>query len=178
MSFRHLSRSGTYFRVADPAWANPIDGVPGSRGGGRWNRPDSFSVVYLNRTKSLARKYVVAKLRDEPYGPEDLDPLTGPTLVPVDIDEASYVDVVTNEGCTAAGFSSTYPDGPDGRRVPHEQCWPVGDEAWASGDSGIACRSATTGASLADEDLAWFQREQVLEPGESETFSEWFWGAP
>jgi hypothetical protein len=72
--------------------------------GGRWNEAGSFPVVYLSRTKSVARKFVAHKLGDQPYSPEDLDPAAGPLLVTSDLENEDHVDVVTDEGCIAAGL--------------------------------------------------------------------------
>ncbi|RPI20440.1 MAG: hypothetical protein EHM57_08045, partial [Actinobacteria bacterium] len=67
MRFRHLRRGGTYFRVADPEWADPLDGRPAMARGARWNAPRSFPVVYLNATVELSRRFVAHKLRGHPY---------------------------------------------------------------------------------------------------------------
>ena len=34
-----MRRGGDYLRVADPAWADPLDGRFSARRGGRWNPP-------------------------------------------------------------------------------------------------------------------------------------------
>lgn len=176
MSFSHVSRGGSYFRVADPAWPDPLDGLPGVATGGRWNEPGSFPVVYLNRTRSLARKFVAHKLRDQPYSPEDLDLATGPALVTVDLENEDHADVVTNEGCIAAGLPGSYPRDDGGGTLPHEACRPIGQAAWDTGERGIACRSATEAAVATDEELAWFQRAERLTAVEKEPFAIWFFG--
>jgi len=174
VSFRHVSRGGSYFRVADPNWPDPLDGLPGVATGGRWNKPGSFPVVYLNRTRSLARKFVAHKLRHQPYAPEDLDPATGPILVSVDLDDRHHVDVVTDDGCIAAGLPGSYPRSDDGETIQHEVCQPIGRTAWDEGEPGIACRSATETAVAADEELAWFQRTERLTAASMEPFTGWF----
>lgn len=174
MTFSHIERGGAYFRVAKPDWDNPLDGLPGLEAGGRWNPPGSFPVVYLNESVPLARKFVAHKLRGHPYGPEDLEPTAGPVLAATDVPIELRVDVVTDDGCKQAGLPSTYPMTREGEVVPHETCWPIGEEAWRIGESGIACRSATTGAAATEEDLAWFQRNGQLPKGEVRPFEDWF----
>ena len=176
LKFRHIKRSGAYYRVADPDWPDPLDGRPGMASGGRWNPPESFPVVYLNRSVSLACLFVVHKLRDQPYGPEDLDADSGPILVDVDLSSESFVDVVTDAGCDAVGLPTSYPVDASGDVIAHQACWPVGQEAWKQGEPGIACRSATRGASLSDEELAWFQRGRGLQADGVERFVDWFFG--
>jgi len=145
-------------------------------GGGRWNPAGSFPVVYLNRTVSLARLFVAHKYRNTPYGPEDLDPAEAPLLVVTNVPSREYVDVVTDRGCRAAGLPASYPRTDDGREVEWDACQPVGALAWQEAEAGIACRSATSGAVKADEELAWFQRDHQLQPISSQRFEDWFWG--
>jgi hypothetical protein len=175
--FLHILRSGRYFRVASPDWDDPLDGLPGMSKGGRWNRPGSFPVVYLNKTTRLARTFVAHKLRGQPFGPEDLDPDAGPVLVVTDVPGSRYVDVVSDEGCKAAGLPASYPVDAWGKLLPHDTCWPIGDVAWQRNEPGIACRSATTGAVPTDEELAWFQRDTELSATAVHGYYDWFFGA-
>jgi hypothetical protein len=39
--------AGTYLRVADPGWADPLDSSFAQRLGGRWNAPDAHATLYL-----------------------------------------------------------------------------------------------------------------------------------
>lgn len=142
--------------------------------GGRWNAPGAFPVLYLNRTVRLSRLYVAHKLRDEPYGPEDLDPESGPILIDVEVPPSGYVDVVSDAGCLAVGLPKSYPVDGSGDLVPHPVCWPIGQEAWHQGEQGVACRSATQGASRSDEELAWFQRDQKLQASAVKNYADWF----
>ena len=174
MTFEHVERGGIYFRVANPDWDDPLDGMHGVNQGGRWNAPRSFPVVYLNKTVALARRLVAHRLRDEPYGPEDLDPDRGPTLAEADLSRKTYVDIVTDNGCTQAGLPVTYPFTATGEVVSHDECWPIGQEAWELKEWGIACRSATNGAATSDEELAWFQRRVGLKLLILRRFNEWF----
>jgi RES domain-containing protein len=71
---RTVRRGGPYLRVADPAWADPLDGRFAADRGGRWNPPESFPVVYLCGSIEVARANVYRRLAGQPYGPEDLLP--------------------------------------------------------------------------------------------------------
>lgn len=176
VEFGYQVRGGTYYRVADSDWADPLDGSPSMINGGRWNPPRLFPVVYLNRSVSLARLFIAHKLRDLPYGPEDLDPDSGPVLVNVDLPSERYVDVVTDAGCAAAGLPISYPVDASGHMVERQSCWPIGEVAWRQDEAGIACRSATHGAPRSDEELAWFQQDTRLTADGVEPFLEWFFG--
>lgn len=175
MTFQPLRRGGEYLRVADPAWSDPLDGAYAGRRGGRWNPPGSFPVVYLNRTLRVARANVRRLYAGLPYGPEDLDPREAPVLVAARIPEDDLVDVVTDQGCRAAGLPAGYPL--DGLApVPQARCQPLGVRARQDGWPGIACRSAAPGCGRVDEELAWFQRDDAhLTPEWRRGFDDWFW---
>ncbi len=174
---RHIRRGGAYSRVADPHWKNPLDGSHAERSGGRWNPPDSFPVVYLNRDVRVARANVAGKFRGRPYGPELLDPREAPVLVQTTVPEANYIDIITDEGLIDAGLPKEYPHDPSGGDVGWERCQPIGKEAWESGDPGVACRSAAPGTPPDGEELAWFAREETppLKVDVVLVFDEWFW---
>lgn len=177
LSHRRVTREGSYHRVAEVAWDDPLDGAPALGAGGRWNSPGSFPVVYFNQTVGLARLFGLSKLRGFPYGPEDFDSDTGDLLVTVDLPSQEYVDIVTDEGCKAVGLPPSYPVDGDGHVVPREVCWPIGEAAWLNDEHGIACRSATIGANRSDEELAWFQRGQPLTASRILGFADWFFDA-
>ena len=48
MTLRHetLPDAHVWWRIADPAWTNPLDPSFAQRQGGRWNPPDSFPTLY------------------------------------------------------------------------------------------------------------------------------------
>lgn len=176
MSFRQVERGGEYGRVADPSWADPLDGSYAGRRGGRWNPPGSFPVVYLNRDRATARLNVARKFAGLPYGPEDVDPREAPVLAVARVPDGRFVDVVTDDGCRAAGPPASYPvEG--GRTVPWERCRPIGQAAWDAEEPGIACRSAAPGAGRDHEELAWFARGEDLTLASVEPFESWFWPA-
>lgn len=131
-------------------------------------------MLCLNQTVPLARLFVAHKLAGLPYRPEDLDPDSAPVLVEVEMAPDTYVDIITDQGCTAAGLPATYPLESGGAVIPHERCWPVGEEAQRKGEAGIAYRSATRGASFSDEELAWFQQDEALQAKSIADFADWF----
>ena len=174
---RRIRRGGSYFRIADPDWPNPLDGSYAARSGGRWNPPKSFPVVYLNRDVRVARANLAVKFRGRPYGPELLDPREGPVLVQTTVTESEYVDIITNVRVDA-GLPREYPNEPGHSGVVGwDTCQPIGLAAWGSGELGIACRSAAPSAPPDGEELAWFARPGTS-PLNAESvlaFDEWFW---
>lgn len=181
MKLRRIRRGGEHYRVADPSWKNPLDGRFAGRRGGRWNPPDSFPVVYLNASLEVARANVLRRFAGQPFGPEDLDSEEAPVLVIAEVPRDRYVDVVTDEGCEAAGLPVTYPRDGDAL-VGWDRCQPVGQRAWDEGAPGIAGRSAAPGMAPEDEELAWLDRGtggttsgKRLRKVRIEPFEEWFW---
>jgi hypothetical protein len=172
---RHIQRGGTYLRVADPTWSDPMDGAFAAGRGGRWNPPRSFGVTYLCASIEVARANVWRRLADQPYGPEDLAPASAPVLATTRVPTARYVDVITRRGCESAGLPPTYPRDGRGRIVPHERCQPIGSRAWEEGEPGIACRSAAPGAPPGGEELAFFARRRRLRASSMLAFERWFW---
>ncbi|MDA8185155.1 MAG: RES family NAD+ phosphorylase [Actinomycetota bacterium] len=173
-----ILRGGLYHRVADPDWDDPLDGSYSARFGGRWNPPGSFAVCYLNRdletSKANARHLLERRLADMPFTADDIDPEELPVLVDTAVDEDKFVDVVTDEGCVAAGLPSTYPLDVAGKTVPRTVCQPIGMDEWEAGRPGVAYRSAAQTAPSEGEELAWFQRDRRLKVGRRRTFAEWY----
>lgn len=174
MSFLHVNRGGAYFRVADPDWQNPLDGRYAQERGARWNPPGSFPVVYLCASLRVARANVLKKFEGQPYGPEDLEPAGAPVLAETDVPRDAFVDIVTDDGCAAAGLPRSYPI-VDGATIGWAQCQPIGLRAWETGETGIACRSAAPGMERTDEELAWFEHETRLTVSSRRSFEKWFW---
>jgi RES domain-containing protein len=173
---RTAERAGTYLRVADPRWRDPLDGSHSMRSGGRWNPPGSFPVVYLCETVGVARAYVYRKLADQPYGAEDLAPARAPVLVATRVRRARFADLVSARGLRSAGLPASYPRDARNRAIGWSRCQPVGVEAWEAGHPGIACRSAAPSAPAREEELAWFERRRRrLRVGARRAFADWFW---
>ncbi|MEX0991036.1 MAG: RES family NAD+ phosphorylase [Actinomycetota bacterium] len=171
MRFRHVRKGGRYLRVADPRWSDPLDPEPSMSGGGRWNPPGSFPVTYLVSDIALARSFVDARFAGQPFDVLDLRTETAPVLITTGIPAASFVDVLSDGGCRAAGFPVTYP-----ADVGWDGTQPVGQRAWDKGEAGIACRSATPSPSAPGgaHELAWFARDRKLEIEDRRGFGSWF----
>jgi RES domain-containing protein len=169
-----IHRGSSYLRVADPSWRDPLDGSYSKTKGGRWNPPDSFPVVYLNRDERVARANVERLYEGLPYGPEDIDPDAGPDLVATRVPDTEYVDVITNEGCEAVGLPATYPRDENGKRVPQEDCQSIGQAAWEAEELGIAARSAARAAPSDGEELAYFDHGDPLLVVRRARFGDWY----
>jgi RES domain-containing protein len=172
---RRVRRGGAYFRMADPAWADPLDAMYSVARGGRWNPPGSFPVLYLNRDLHTSRANLARKFAGRPYGPEMLHPAQAPVLIQTTVDDAAFVDAVTDEGCIELGLSVTYPVDAKGNEVGWDRCQPIGSKAWEAGEAGVACRSAVT-PDRTGEELALFHRAEnpVLRVDRRLSFDEWF----
>lgn len=175
---RHLVQGGRFNRVADPAWADPLDPTYAQRASGRWNPPRSFGVVYLNADLATARANVTRRLSGFPYGPEDLDLDQAPELVEVDLASERYVDAISAAGVRAIGLPAGYPLHPDGSTVPNAICQLIGQSLYDDAELGIAARSSAGGEG--DRELAWF-----AQPGRSgllatsrTRFDHWYFRAP
>jgi RES domain-containing protein len=149
-------RGGAYNRLAEPAWADPLDISFSKAAGGRWNAPGSYGMLYLNASVAVARAQAQHKLAGLPYGIEDLDESEQHDLVEVAVADGDFLDCVTEAGLEAVGLPASYPRHPDGRPVTHPECRPVGAAARADLRPGVACRSAATGAPADEEALAVF----------------------
>jgi len=175
---RSIRRGGRYLRVADPSWVDPLDGAHSTRHGGRWNPAGSFPVCYLNRdidtARANARYFLERRLEGQPFTVDDFDADELPVLVEAEVPEADFVDVVTDEGCVAAGLPSIYPLDDSGAAIAWAVCQPIGQTAWDTGSPGIACRSAAQTAPADDEELTWFQREGRLQPPGRRKFRDWY----
>lgn len=177
---RTIRRGGSYNRLAESSWVDPLDTSYSKQRGGRWNPPESFGVLYLNRDLRMARLQVQHKLRGHPYGVEDLEEAEQHDFVSVEVRARDWLDCLTTPGLEAVGLPPTYPRHRNGRPVLHSDCQAVGQLAFDDAQGGITCRSAVAGAAPTDEELAIFDR--VAGTGVRMTsrqpFAEWFWGAP
>jgi hypothetical protein len=171
-----VRRGGEYNRLAEPNWEDPLDTSFARSTGGRWNPPGSFEVLYLNRDERVARLQADHRLAGQPYGIEDLEPAGQHDLVVVDVPEAERLDCVTDRGLEAVGLPSSYPRSPDGEMVGHDVCQEIGQRAYDAAHTGIACRSAATGATPSDEELALFVPHAALDVKERRRFNAWYLG--
>jgi hypothetical protein len=145
-----------WWRIADPAWTDPLDPGFAKRHGGRWNPPDSFAALYLNQDLATARANFKAFVAAWPYEPEDIRDDTGPLLIACALPRRQIVcDVHSPAGVRAAGLPDTYPLEHDGSPVRHGRCQPIGARAKAERLRGVRARSAQT-ADGTSRELAWF----------------------
>ncbi len=160
---RHVTRGGSYVRVADPGWDDPLDASFAVERGGRWNPPGSFPMLYLCATAMVARANVFRRFEGSPFGVLDLRPDRRPDLVEVDVPDLRAVDVVTAAGCRAVGLPATYPF--DGRRrIGWERTQPIGLRAFDEGEEAIAARSAALAEGERGEELARIIRRRKDRP--------------
>jgi hypothetical protein len=151
-----LPERHTWLRIADPAWADPLDPTFAQAQSQRWNPPHSFAVLYLNEDLITARLNLRTFIAGWGYEPEDLRDDTGPCLVSAQLPRAQNVaDVHTPAGVAAVGLPATYPLDHKGQLVGHEICQPIGAQALAEGLRGLRCRSARA-PDGAGRELAWF----------------------
>lgn len=145
-----------WLRIANPAWADPLDPSFAQLRGQRWNPPGSFPVLYFNEDMVTARLNLRKFVEGWPYEPEDLRDDTGPTLVSASLPRHQRVaDVHTPAGVRSAGLPVSYPLDENGELIGHEVCQPVGSAAHTRGLRGVRCRSARVPFG-AGRELAWF----------------------
>ena len=168
-----------WWRIADPAWADPLDPGFAQQQGGRWNPPDSFPVLYLNEDRVTARLNLRVFIDKWPYEPEDLRHDRGPLLVGCALPRRQVVcDAHSRAGVRAAGLPDTYPLEKDGAPVPHARCQIIGARAKAARLRGVRARSAQSRAG-ADRELAWFpaSARSVARRVQTLAFVVWFSGS-
>jgi hypothetical protein len=173
-----LADGHEWWRIANPAWSDPLDPVYAGRHGGRWNPPDSFPTLYVNEDVVTARLNLRLFVAGWPYGPEDLRDDTGPILVGAILPRDQRVcDAHTREGVAALGLPASYPLDADGEPVPHSACQPIGARVKERKLRGVRCRSARA-ADGAGRELAWFPAtgRSRARPTKRLTFERWFWG--
>ncbi|MHB1912031.1 MAG: RES family NAD+ phosphorylase [Acidimicrobiales bacterium] len=168
----------TWLRIADPAWADPLDPTFAGAAGQRWNPPGSFAVLYLNEDLVTARLNLRLFISDWPFEPEDLRDDTGPCLAEAHLPRSQRVaDVHSRPGLAAVGLPPSYPLDVDGRLIGHEVCQPIGAAAHDQGLRGVRCRSARA-PDGAGRELAWFpatSRSRARLGGVA-AFETWFYG--
>jgi hypothetical protein len=174
-----VRRAGTFHRLAEPHWADPLDTSHSRRVGGRWNPPGEFGALYLNATVELARRQAEHKLAGHPYEIEDLEPVFQHDLVEVHVTETDALDLVSASGLAAVGLPRSYPADEHGGRVGHERCRPIGRAAYDEPLPALACRSAARGTANTDEELAIFDRSvsALATHVRRRPFASWFFAA-
>lgn len=165
---------GTYLRVADADWIDPLETDFSQVMGGRWNAPGTHPALYLNVDKATAHANVRANFHGLPYGPEDLDPADAPHLVEVAVPDGQGCEVRTDEGLAAVGLPTSYPQMATGDPVSWGDCQLVGALVHEQELDGVACRSAAPGGV---EELAWFPQSgrPVAAVLDRHEFPDWYW---
>lgn len=172
-----LADGHVWYRIADAAWANPLEPAYALRFGGRWNPPGSFAALYLNEDIVTARMNLRRFVAGWPYEPEDLRDDTGPHLVAATLPRGQQVcDAHSAKGVAAVGLPPTYPRDRRGRPVGHAVCQAIGRVAKEGGLRGVRCRSARS-PDGAGRELAWFPATRRSRATEVDrlTFGDWFW---
>ncbi|MGB6986453.1 MAG: RES family NAD+ phosphorylase [Candidatus Aquilonibacter sp.] len=155
-----IARRGRYYRVCDPSWNDCCDGRFAAEFGGRWNPPQSFPTLYVNRNIETARANARRIYEGEAFGLFDLNPVMRPHLQIVELTPCEPVDAVSDDGLRALGLPATYPDD-----IGWDVCQPIGVRAHDSGAVGISARSA---ALAGGEELTLFalalarKRQRIL----------------
>lgn len=177
LKYQTLPDKHTWWRVADPAWKDPLNPTYSKETGGRWNRPGSFPTLYLNADKQTARCNVEAFIGEAPYEPEDLREESAPVLVGCQLPKSQVVcDAFTNEGVRAAGLPDTYPLDAEGSVVEHEVCQDIGMQVKEERRRGVHTRCAKS-SDFGDLELAWFpaSNRSKAQKMEKFRFSVWYW---
>ncbi|WP_419842063.1 RES domain-containing protein [Candidatus Poriferisodalis sp.] len=165
------SIGGTYYRVADPDWSDPLDPSFASAGlGRRWN-PPGLACLYLNADVTTARANVWRLFVGLPYGPEDLEPATAPVLVNVAVPDGEAADAFSDDGLVRLGLPTSFPHDGEGELVPHRTCQPLGQAAFDAGLDGVDARSAAAGGV---RELVWFPRGRPAQQLSRLSLDQWW----
>lgn len=163
-----------WLRVVARDWSDPLNPTYAQRLGGRWNSPDSWPTLYVNRDIETARAQVARLLQGTPITTDDLTD-DAFELVSVVLPTATVVDCVSDEGLVAAELTPAYPRDKAGRIVPHVTCQAIGRSAHEAGLDGVEARSAAD-PSLGREstELAWWaQGARARQVGARVPYGEW-----
>lgn len=166
-----------WWRIADPAWPDPVDPAFAAQTGGRWNPPESWPTLYLNEDIVTARLNLQLFTAAWPYEPEDLRPEHAPVLAAITLPRGQQVaDLHTPAGVEGAGLPATYPLDVHGHVVVHQICRAIGGRVHDAGLRGIRCRSATSPIGEGRE-LAWFPATARSRATVRliRVFADWYW---
>ncbi len=148
---RTVDATGTYRRVADPTWVDPLDTTFAAASGGRWN-PPGLAALSLNQTREAAlanaRRAVLERWG---FSLDDVRPEVLPDLQYVDVAAGGrYLDAITPEGIAELGLAATFPTD-----IPHPPCQGLGLAAARAELDGVAPLSAVAPT---QEELVVFER--------------------
>ncbi|MEM9387456.1 MAG: RES family NAD+ phosphorylase [Pseudomonadota bacterium] len=168
----------TWWRIADPAWRDPLDAHYAARAGARWNPPDSFPTLYLNEDQVTARTNLRLFIARWPYEPEDLRTEHAPVLIGAQLPRRQEVAQLTSPaGLAAVGLPPSYPIDEVGRQIGHDRCQGIAASLKAAGLRGLRVRCAQS-AQGEGRELAWFPatvRSRARLTARL-SFAEWYWG--
>jgi len=151
-----LDPGHVWLRLADLAWADPLDPTFAPVVGGRWTPVGGPPTLYFNADVATARANVRRLCAGYSMVPEDLDDDNGYVLVAARLPPGQRVaDAHTSAGLTALGLPTTYPVDGDGVEIGHATCRPLGQAIFDGGLHGVHCRSAATHDGSGRE-LGWF----------------------
>lgn len=157
---RHLEPNGhRWVRVVHPTWADPLDTSHAQRKGGRWNPPNSWHTLYLNRDLLTARAQVARLLAGTMVEPADLTDDAFELVAVLLPDDLAGLDVVTEAGLRALHLPVSYPIDADGREVSLQRCQNLAVLAHGDGLHGVESRSVATPDGTGRE-FAWWPTGQ------------------
>lgn len=172
-----LPNRWTWWRIANSAWADPLDPGFAQAHGGRWNPPDSYPALYLNEDRTTARLNLRQFIKRWSYEPEDLRSDNGPMLIGAILPRNQRVcDAHTPKGIRSLGLPRTYPYDSDGNLIPHDPCQRAGKLIKRQELRGVRARSAQS-RDGAGRELAWFPATSRSRAKRTRTlsFDEWYW---
>jgi hypothetical protein len=163
-----------WLRVVARDWDDPLDPTYAQRLGGRWNPPDSWPTLYLNRDLDTSRAQITRLLQGTPITADDLTD-DAFALVSAVLPPAEVVDCVSGEGLIGAGLPLAYPVDDAGRDIDHDACQRIGIAAHDLHFEGIEARSAVAGAASPESsELAWWGHDAQVElVGPRVAYGEW-----
>jgi RES domain-containing protein len=163
------ARSGEYYRVCKPQWADCADTTFSKDHGGRWNPPGEFGALYLNATLRVAAANARRQHAGRAIGLFDLRPQRRPQLATFAVPRVRVVDVVSAQGVAQLQLPSTYPVD-----VDWPSCQAIARRAYET-LAGVASRSAAEARAgeVVGEELAIFDTLSLSAPRRA-PFSEWY----
>jgi hypothetical protein len=150
-----------WLRVADSAWADPLDPSYARDNGGHWNPPKSYRVLYFSEDLRTARAQLEELFAGWPVNVEDLaDDAPYVLVVAVIPKRQKAADSVSVQGLTALGLPPSYPVDARGRVIARKRCQLIGAAVFDAALHGVWCRSAKIRDGTGRE-LAWFPRARA-----------------
>jgi len=144
ITFVTTDYTGHVFRCVPHGTKEPLD-TSYSLGGGRWNAPGTFQVLYTFLSVDLARTWAQQQLANVGATPDNTQPERLPDLVVIDCNLTAIADLTRPAGLSSVGLPTTYPVG-----YETQAAWtvtqPIGAALYNQGTPGLLARSATAKA--------------------------------